>query len=177
MKKKFFNLAVILATLMSSSVFSSCGDDDDDDENNDSKKEQKDDDQKQEQTTDKDDDQKQEQTTEGSESVKVAENEVYNIQNDIIGSTSITIKSVGNGTVTVEIFGDEVTIGTGSNPSYALYITEEMEVVPATQAEAQKNPGNVLFICNGEATLSSGTKAKDTTINSKAKKTTFSKAK
>ena len=166
MKKKFFNLAVAMSVIASSLCFSSCGDDEDEDEP-----------QKTENTTTDDTtkDESKPSYGEASTSVKVAKGESYKVSNANVGTSTMYVVDVTSNSITVEIFGDEVTIGTGELPSYALYVSSDMKVKAVSQADAKADPANVLFICNSNMELASATTAKDATIKSGAAETTFAK--
>lgn len=177
MKKKFFNLAVAMSVIASSLAFSSCGDDDDDE-----------DEPKQEQNTNNNtnNDQKDENTKkpvgDPSISVKVAKGDSYQISNTTIGvyNQDLVVEDVTASTITLKLSGNaiedsKITIGTGSNPSYAVFIDEDFTVKAASLKEAQATPNMVLFICPDAATLASGSTAKDPKINGEAGITMFQK--
>lgn len=171
--KKIFNLAVAMSVIASSLVFSSCGDDEDDDETP-----------KQEQNTnnntnnDQNNNQNENKPTAKAEtSITPKAGDSYSISNTKLGITgaSMSIEKVDASSVTVKVSGSTITIGTGSNPSYAIYVDEDGSVKAATMGEAQKNAANVLFICNSEMKLTTATLAIDKTIQEGASETTFTK--
>lgn len=172
MKKKFFNLAVILATLMSSAVFSSCGDDDDEEEpkketptnNNDNKP-----------TDDKGNEDK--TPAESTTSFTAVKGDSYTISNAKlnINGASMKVDDVAGTTVTLNVSGSTVVVGSANaDKSYAIVATNG-GVAAASMADAKANPETVLFICKEGSVIASGTLANDATIKAGAGETTFTK--
>lgn len=174
--KKIFNLAVAMSVIASSLFFASCGEDDEEDDAP-----------KQEQNNNNDNQGNGNQNTkkpvgDPSITVTVAKGESYQVSNAKIGvyNQDMVIEDVTESTITVSLSGSsiedsKITIGTGNNPSYAIFIDDDFTVKAASQDEALEKAENVLFICPSAATLASGTTAKNTAISGAAGATTFQK--
>lgn len=171
--KKIFNLAVAMSVIASSLFFASCGEDEDEEEP------------KQEQNTNNNDNQNQntkKPVGNPSTIVSVAKGESYQISNAKVGvyGQDLFIEDVTESTITVKLSGSaikdsKITIGTGNNPSYAIFIDDDFTVKAASQNEAIEKAEAVLFICPEAGKLASGTTAKNTSISGAAGATTFQK--
>lgn len=171
--KKIFNLAVAMSVIASSLFFASCGEDDEEEEP------------KQEQNTNNNDNQNQntkKPVGDPSITVNVAKGESYQISNAKVGvyGQDLFIEDVTESTITVKLSGStikdsKITIGTGNNPSYAIFIDDDFTVKAASQNEAIEKAEAVLFICPEAGKLASGTTAKDDKISGVAGATTFQK--
>lgn len=171
--KKIFNLAVAMSVIASSLFFASCGEDDEEEEP------------KQEQNTNNNDNQNQntkKPVGDPSITVAVAKGESYQISNAKVGvyGQDLFIEDVTESTITVKLSGStikdsKITIGTGNNPSYAIFIDDDFTVKAASQNEAIEKAEAVLFICPEAGKLASGTTAKDDKISGVAGATTFQK--
>ena len=172
--KKIFNLAVAMSVIASSLFFASCGEDDEEEEP------------KQEQNTPNNNDNQNQNTKkpvgDPSITVAVAKGESYQISNAKVGvyGQDLFIEDVTESTITVKLSGStikdsKITIGTGNNPSYAIFIDDDFTVKAASQNEAIEKAEAVLFICPEAGKLASGTTAKDDKISGVAGATTFQK--
>ena len=171
--KKIFNLAVAMSVIASSLFFASCGEDDEEEEP------------KQEQNTNNNDNQNQntkKPVGDPSITVNVAKGESYQISNAKVGvlGQDLFIEDVTESTITVKLSGSaiedsKITIGTGNNPSYAIFIDDDFTVKAASQNEAIEKAEAVLFICPEAGKLASGTTAKNDKISGVAGATTFQK--
>ena len=171
--KKIFNLAVAMSVIASSLFFASCGEDEDEEEP------------KQEQNTNNNDNQNQntkKPVGDPSITVNVAKGESYQISNAKVGvyGQDMFIEDVTESTITVKLSGSaiedsKITIGTGNNPSYAIFIDDDFTVKAASQSEAIEKAEAVLFICPEAGKLASGTTAKNASISGAAGATTFQK--
>ena len=171
--KKIFNLAVAMSVIASSLFFASCGEDDDEEE---SPK------QEQNNNNDNNNDKTKKPVGDPSISVVVAKGESYQVSNTKIGvyNQDMVIEDVTESTITVKLSGSaiedsKITIGTGDNPSYAIFIDDDFTVKAASQSQALEKPESVLFICPAAKTLASGTTAKNASISGAAGATTFQK--
>lgn len=172
--KKIFNLAVAMSVIASSLFFASCGEDDEEEEP------------KQEQNTPNNNDNQNQNTKkpvgDPSITVNVAKGESYQISNTKVGvyGQDLFIEDVTESTITVKLSGNaiedsKITIGTGNNPSYAIFIDDDFTVKAASQNEAIEKAEAVLFICPEAGKLASGTTAKNASISGAAGATTFQK--
>ena len=173
--KKIFNLAVAMSVIASSLFFASCGEDDEDDDTPKQEQNNNDNQGNNNQNTKK-------PVGDPSITISVAKGETYQVSNTKIGvyNQDMVIEDVTESTITVSLSGSaiedsKITIGTGNNPSYAIFIDDDFTVKAASQSEALEKAENVLFICPSAATLASGTTAKNTAISGAAGATTFQK--
>lgn len=171
MKKRFFNLAVAMSVIASSLAFSSCGEDEDDE--NEPKKEQNNNNNN---NTNNNEGDEELNLGAASTTVTVVKGESYIVSNTKMDVTLLmTVENVVGTTVTLNVAGSEVIVGTGaSDKSYAIVATDG-GVEAVSMSDAAKTPGQVLFICNGAASLSSGTNAKNADIKANAGETQFQK--
>ena len=162
-----------MSVIASSLFFASCGEDDEEEEP------------KQEQNTNNNDNQNQntkKPVGDPSITVNVAKGESYQISNAKVGvlGQDLFIEDVTESTITVKLSGStikdsKITIGTGNNPSYAIFIDDDFTVKAASQNEAIEKAEAVLFICPEAGKLASGTTAKNDKISGVAGATTFQK--
>ena len=163
-----------MSVIASSLFFASCGEDDEEEEP------------KQEQNTPNNNDNQNQNTKkpvgDPSITVAVAKGESYQISNAKVGvyGQDLFIEDVTESTITVKLSGStikdsKITIGTGNNPSYAIFIDDDFTVKAASQNEAIEKAEAVLFICPEAGKLASGTTAKDDKISGVAGATTFQK--
>ena len=169
--KKIFNLAVAMSVIASSLFFASCGEDEDEEEP------------KQEQNTPNNNDNQNNNQNENKPageaktSITAVAGDTYTISNSKLGisGASLSIDAVSGTTVTVTVSGSKITIGSANaDKSYAIVATDG-SVSAVSMSDAEKNPANVLFICQANSVLASATLANNATINAGAGETTFVK--
>lgn len=159
-----------MSVIASSLFFASCGEDDEEEEP------------KQEQNTNNNDNQNDNQNEnkpagEAKTSITAVAGDTYTISNSKleISGASLSIDAVSGTTVTVTVSGSKITIGSANaDKSYAIVATDG-SVSAVSMSDAEKNPANVLFICQANSVLASATLANNATIKTGAGETTFVK--
>lgn len=111
-------------------------------------------------------------------SIKAYTGDNYVIENKDLGvsGVSVSIVKVDGPFITISVSGSTVTIcDSDEYMSCVLYQEKYKGYVVASRAEAAANPKNVLFICQDEHYLVSGTESNSEVIKNGASKTYFQK--
>lgn len=111
-------------------------------------------------------------------SIKAYNGDNYVIENKDLGvsGVSVSIVKVDGPFITISVSGSTVTIcDSDEYMSCVLYQEKYKGYVVASRAEAAANPKNVLFICQDEHYLVSGTESNSEVIKNGASKTYFQK--
>ena len=158
--KNFFNLLMTMSVVASPFIFTSC---EDDDTNNDTKNENTN-------TTYKTYD-----IPPGLyvTSIKAYSGDNYVIENKDLGisGVSVSIVKIEGPFITLSVSGNTVTIcDSDEYMSCVIYQEKYKSYVEASRAEAAANPKNVLFVCQDEHSLVSGTESNSAVIKNGASK-------
>ena len=163
--KNFFNLLMTMSVVASPFIFTSC---EDDDTNNDTKNENTN-------ITYKTYD-----IPPGLyvTSIKAYSGDNYVIENKDLGisGVSVSIVKIEGPFIALSVSGNTVTIcDSDEYMSCVIYQEKYKSYVEASRAEAAANPKNVLFVCQDEHSLVSGTESNSAVIKNGASKTYFQK--
>jgi hypothetical protein len=111
-------------------------------------------------------------------SIKAYSGDNYVIENKDLGisGVSVSIVKIEGPFITLSVSGNTVTIcDSDEYMSCVIYQEKYKSYVEASRAEAAANPKNVLFVCQDEHSLVSGTESNSAVIKNGASKTYFQK--